>query len=155
VGKNGAPIALNEEGQPYTTRESEVSDLHQFARTSFEAPANFIEQYFPTKLLNDLQNAGKGDRSGDLAHIMYDGPSKHPALVVAAGDSLDNAPPDDGPPVTGDPPNSKPLSRKITIPGYNHLDVLTATRRQNDGRPEATAKTLARFAISVRRAAAR
>ena len=37
----------------------------------------------------------------------------------------------------------------VTLPGYNHLDVVTAARRQNDGRPEPTWKALANFAIQV------
>ena len=150
VGKNGRAIPLNDEGDPYTSRESEASDIHEFARTQFEAPANFIEQYFPTKLLKDLQRAGRGDRSGSLSHLKYDdGPSRRPAIIVRAGDSMDNSAPDSGPPINGEPPNEKPLSRSITIPGYNHLDVLTAARRQNDGRPEPTAHALAGFARKV------
>ena len=68
---------------------------------------------------------------------------------MRAGDSRDNSAPDQGPPRRGPAPNSKPLSRSITIPGYNHLDVLTAARRQNDGRPEPSSLALARFAIAV------
>jgi hypothetical protein len=150
VGKNGRKIPLNDEGDPYTSREGEASDIHQFARTQFEAPANFIEQYFPTKLLKDLQKAGQGNRSGSLSHLKYDdGPSKRPAIIVRAGDSLNNSAPDSGPPIKGRPPNKKPLSRSITVPGYNHLDVLTAARRQNDGRPEPTSRALAKFARKV------
>jgi pimeloyl-ACP methyl ester carboxylesterase len=153
VGAHGRAIPLNEEGQPYTTRESEVSDVRQFARTTFEAPADFIEQYFPVRLLKDLQNAGKGDRSGDLSHLKYDdGVTRHPAIIVRAGDSASNsAAPDPGPPHAGPRPNSRPLSRSITIPGYNHLDVITAARRQNDGRAEPSSLALARFALAVRR----
>jgi pimeloyl-ACP methyl ester carboxylesterase len=142
-------VANNEEGRPYTTREGEVSDISQLARTMYEAPANFIEQYFPTQLLKDLQNAGKGDRTGDLSHLQYDGPTKRSAIIVRAGDSANNSAADSGPPTPGDPPNSQPLSASMTIPGYNHLDVLTAARRQNDGRPEATSKAIADFAIAI------
>jgi hypothetical protein len=155
VGAGAAPIPLNDEGRPYTSREGEVSDIRQFARTTFEAPADFIEQYFPTKLLRDLQNAGNGDRSGELSHLKYDGVAKRAALIVRAGDSANNSAPDTGPPVAGPPPNGRPLSRSITIPGYNHLDVLTAARRQNDGRAEPSAKTVASFAIAVLRRIAR
>ena len=150
VGRDGRPVQLNDEGDPYTDREGEASDIHQFARTQFESPANFIEQYFPTKLLKDLQRAGQGNRSGSLSHLEYeDGPAKRPAIIVRAGDSADNSAPDSGPPIKGSPPNSKPLSRSITVPGYNHLDVLTAARHQNDGRPEPTATALAGFARKV------
>jgi hypothetical protein len=149
VGKNGRPVQKNDEGDPYTDREGEASDIHQFARTQFESPANFIEQYFPTKLLKDLQKAGQGNRSGPLSHLKYDGISKRPAVIVRAGDSLDNSAPDNGPPIKVKPANQKQQSFSIKVPGYNHLDVITAARHQNDGRPEPTSKALAGFAKKV------
>ena len=151
VGAKGRPIPLNDEGQPYTSRESEVSNLGQLARAMFDAPANFIEQYFPKKILTDIQNAGNGDRSGDLSHLMYDGVAKRPAMLVNAGDSSTNTGEDTGPPAKGDPPNGRRLSRKITIPGYNHLDVVAAATKQNDRRPEPSAKALAGFGLKVRK----
>jgi len=151
VGRNGRAVPLNDEGAPYTSREGEASDIHQFARTQFEAPANFIEQYFPTKILKDLQKAGQGNRDGDLSHLKYAGIAKRPAFVVRARDSLNNDAPDSGRPIKGRPPNSKPQSGSIRVPGYNHLDVITAAWRQNDGRPEPTAKALATFARKVTR----
>jgi hypothetical protein len=115
----------------------------------FEAPANFIEQYFPTKILTDVAAAGAGDRGGALGDLRYDGVSKLPAILIDAGDSADNSAPDTGPPIAGDPANDNPLSRTITIPGYNHLDVVTAARRQNDGRPEPASTALTKFALVV------
>jgi hypothetical protein len=150
VGKDGAPIALNDEGEPYTSREGEVSDLRQLARTMFEAPANFIEQYFPTRILTDVAAAGAGDRSGSLEALRYDGVAERPALLIQAADSDDNAASDEGPPFRGEtPPNELELSREIVIPGYNHLDVATAAWRQNDARPEPSSAALARFARKV------
>ena len=149
VGTPGNPLAVNEEGAPYTSREGETSDIHQLARVMFDSPGNFIEQYFPNRITTDVQAAGNGDRSGSLANLRYDGPSKRPALIVAAGDSQNNAAPDTGPPVVGDPPNGRRFSRRITIPGYNHNDVLTASRTQNDGRPEPSSTELSRFMLNV------
>jgi hypothetical protein len=149
VGAKGRAIPLNDDGDPYTSRESEVTDVHQFARTIYEAPADFIEQYFPVRLLKDLRDAGNGDRSGSLSHLKYDGLKKRPAIVIDAGDSQDNTNPDRGRPTRGKPPNSRPLSRLIIIPGYNHLDVVTAARAQNDGRPEPSALSLAKFALQA------
>jgi len=40
------------------------------------------------------------------------------------------------------PPNTS------VLPGYQHLDVLTAAGRQNDGRPEEGAAALARFVLA-------
>jgi hypothetical protein len=149
VGAHGKPIPLNDEGQPYTSRESEVSSLRQLARGMFDAPADFLEQYFPTRLLKDWQAAADGDRSGDLSHLKYKGIRKRAAILVDAGDSGSNDGKDGGAPVPGKPPNGKRSSRKLTIPGYNHVDVLAAARHQNDGRPEPTAKALANFALAA------
>jgi hypothetical protein len=151
VGADGAPIELNDEGEPYTTRESEVSDLTQLARTMFQAPADFTEQYFPTRLLTEAFTA----ESGGFEDIRYDGPSEKPGLLIQAGDSESNgAEPDEGPPLAGDaPPNDMPFSREIILPGYNHLDVVAAARKQNDGRPEPSSRALANFTLKVTRAA--
>ena len=151
VGRDGAPIDANDAGEPYTTRESEVSDLTQLARAMFQSPADFTEQYFPTRLLIE----GFTAETGGFEDIRYDGPAMKPGLLIQAGDSESNtAMPDDGRPVAGDePPNDMPLSREIILPGYNHLDVVTAARRQNDGRPEPSSRALARFTLKVTKAA--
>jgi hypothetical protein len=149
VGANGASIELNDSGEPFTSREGEVSDISQLARAAFEGPADFVEQYFPTRILLDVVAAEGGDRSGSLSGLKHDGPSKKPALLIQAGDSDDNSPDDRGQPKTGEPPNDKPLSREVIIPGYNHLDVATAARAQNDGRPEPSSTALADFVLEV------
>ena len=46
-------------------------------------------------------------------------------------------------------PNDLAESREIVIPGYNHLDVLAAARKQNDDRPEPAAKALFEFMADV------
>ncbi len=51
--------------------------------------------------------------------------------------------------MSGEPPNEKRLSREVILPGYNHLDVVTAARRQNDGRPEGSSRALSDFALKV------
>lgn len=146
VGANGAPIELNDEGEPYTSRESEVSDLTQLARAMFDAPSDFTEQYFPTRLLTDTVGA----ESGGFEDLRYDGVAEKPGILIQAGDSDDNSAPDDGPPYAGDsPPNEMPLSRELVLPGYNHLDVATAAWRQNDGRPEPTSRALTHFALKA------
>lgn len=153
VGAGGAPIEANDAGEPYTTRESEVSDLTQLARAMFQSPADFTEQYFPTRLLTEAFTA----ESGGFEDIRYDGPAEKPGLLIQAGDSESNtAMPDEGPPVAGEePPNEMPLSREVILPGYNHLDVVTAARRQNDGRPEPSSRALTKFTLKVVKAASK
>ena len=113
---------------------------------------NFIETYFPTRLVTDFAAMESGDRSGDLAAMSHDGPAMKPILLVQAGDSDSNDTSDDaGPTETGEKPNDKELSREAILPGYNHLDVATAAWRQNDGRPEGSSRELARYLLKVTR----
>lgn len=152
VGANGAELELNDEGDPYTSRDSEVTDIRQLGRALYQYPINFIESYFPTRLVTDFAAVEAGDRSGDLAAMSHDGPSMRPILLVQAGDSDGNDTADDsGPTQTGGKPNDKKLSREAILPGYNHLDVATAAWRQNDGRPEGASRELARFLLKVTR----
>jgi hypothetical protein len=153
VGTPSAPLELNDSGEPYTSRESEVTAMSDFARILHEAPANLTEQYFPTRILTDVS----ASESGGFEDLRHDGVAEKPGLLIQAGDSDDNSAPDEGKPFAGgEPPNELELSREIYLPGYNHLDVATAARRQNDGRPEPAAKALRKFTLkAVKRAGGR
>jgi hypothetical protein len=132
VGLPGTPTQLDSHGQPFTTRGNEITDIHQFARSIFEAPADFAEQYFPTHLLEDTESAGNGDRSGDLQNLRYDGISKRPAFYADAETGIEQG--------AAPPPNGPAPQSWIKLPGYNHLDVGTAAWRQNNGQPEPESK---------------
>ncbi|HEX8742971.1 MAG TPA: hypothetical protein VF712_07545 [Thermoleophilaceae bacterium] len=150
VGKDGAPVALNSRGEPYTNRDSEATSIREMARTFFEGPTNFIEQYFPVRILTDVSAAESGDRSGSLDGLKHNGPAMKPILLIQAGDSDDNDGPDSGPArVSESRPNDKPLSREIVIPGYNHLDTTMAARVQTDGHTEISSSKLALFAMKL------
>ncbi len=151
VGAPGVPLELNDSGVPYTSREGEVTEMKQFARALFETPtANFTEQYFPVKILTDVVAA----ETGAFDDLRYDGVAEKPGLLIQAGDSNDNDPPDEGPVTPGPaPPNDLPASREVVIPGYNHIDVTTAARKQNDGRREPSSRALLNFTLKVVREA--
>ena len=150
VGRGGAPVPLNSRGEPYTNRDSEATEIRDMARNFFDGPTNFIEQYFPVRILTDVVAAEGGDRSGGLAGLKHDGPAKRPILLIQAGDSDDNDGPDSGPArVSSTKPNGMALSREIVIPGYNHLDVTAAARVQTDGHTEISSAKLALFAMKA------
>jgi pimeloyl-ACP methyl ester carboxylesterase len=150
VGAGGGPVALNSRGEPYTFRDSEVTSIRDMARLFFDGPTNFVEQYFPTRIMTDVVAAEGGDRSGSLAGLEHAGPAQRSILLIQAGDSDDNDGPDSGPArVSSTRPNDKPLSREIVIPGYNHLDVTTASRSQTDGHTEISSAKLALFAMKA------
>lgn len=139
----GAPLQLDGSGRPYTSPGSEVTDIRQLARAQFEAPADFVEQYFPTRLFLEPEIAAN-DRSGEFRNLRYDGIGQRPALLVQAGDGIG----------ADAPPPGKPGS-VVTLPGYDHIDVTMAAARQNalraDGarRPEGSSAALVKFGCEV------
>lgn len=128
-------------GKPgYTSPEREVTDLRTLA-VSLSAPgeSDLTEWYFPTRLVTDIGLALAGTRTGDLSHLRYnDGPDKRPSIGVAAGDS----------------PFQYVLQfglvqpkKNIIAPNYSHIDISTASPRQNNGKPEIVTDTITDFVI--------
>src|SRR5436305_6298038 len=141
VGLPGTPRQVDNQGHPFTSRGKEVSDVHQFARVMFEAPADFTEWYFPTALLSQEESAGNGDRSGDLQNLRYNGIPKHPAYYADAETGIEEG--------ASSPPHGKPPTVWVKLPGYDHIDVASAAYRQNNGRPEQESTRLVAFALQV------
>jgi hypothetical protein len=133
VGAPDDPGYRNSDGQPYTTADQEVSDLQELARSMSEHPLDFTEQYFPTKLVTDIQQAGAPEVSRDVVHTT--GIAANPTLTVLAGDGILAA--------DGSLPPGVPA---VVATGYQHLDVLTAAAQQNNARPEIVSTQLAAFA---------
>jgi hypothetical protein len=111
--------------EPFTSPSSEVTDINDFARSVGALPMDFVEKYFPIRLAVDSLFGTEGT-------VHADGVSQRPALNITAGE---------GPKMGGTmtPPGSP------EIPGYNHLDVITAAPVQNDGQPEKVTTNLLNF----------
>ncbi len=123
-------------GGGVTSPTSEVTDAREFARIMFEGPTNLVESWFPTRIVTDLAAVATGDRSGDFRAIVHPHPTtRKPRFVVLAGDGVLRK------------SGIGPLDPHVVLPGYEHLDVLTASERQNDGKPERSSQTLVDFAL--------
>ncbi len=118
-------VPLNGSGVPYTSPAKEVTDIRDLARSFAALPMNFVEFYFPTQLAVD---AALGTR--DSVHP--EGLTARPIVDIIAGD---------GPNLGG---ASTPPGSPVAA-GYNHLDVLTAAAKQNDGKPEPVTSALLKF----------
>ncbi|KQU56838.1 hypothetical protein ASG84_19485 [Rhodococcus sp. Leaf278] len=115
----------------YTDPSKEVTSISQIARSLSEPPLDFTEWYFPTAITTDL---GQPTSPSIAAHYLHrDGVSRNPVLTLQGDGGLDLG--------ASDSPNDVP----ITLHGYNHLDVLTAAQKQNDGLPEQVSTRLAAF----------
>lgn len=133
------PVFPQPNGLPYSTPESEVTDIQDMARVLGNGPLDFAEEYFPTRITTDVGFSQAGFRSGDLAHVRYaGGPAARPRLTVFAADGVTDR---KAPPV-----RSGDVVR--TLPGYDHLDVVTASPRQNNGQPEGTAAAVVDFLLT-------
>lgn len=150
VGEPDAPKQLDSTGHPYTSPASEISDVHQFARVSFEGPVDQLEHYMPQRLLLETVAFLTGGRGGDLSGAKHeDGPARRPYLEILGGESA-------GTTIGAMPiePGVEPR-RRVILPGYNHLDVVAAAARQNDGEPEGSSASLTDFVLDVSGAAER
>ena len=139
-GQPGTPHQVDDSGAPFTNARSEVTAIHQFSRSIFEAPADFAEQYFPLRLLTDVEDAGNGDRSGSLQNYRYNGIPKHPQFYADAQHGIEEG---------SDPPPLGGRNAWIKLPGYDHIDVATAAIRQNTGKHEAESAALVRWSAQV------
>ncbi|KUO21112.1 hypothetical protein [Streptomyces dysideae] len=135
VGDADDPGYRSADGTPFTDAGKEVTDIQELARSLAEQPLDFTEQYFPTKLVTDLELATSPQVKRLVVHP--DGLTANPTLTVLAGDGL----------LAGRVPSDL---HPVVADGYQHLDVLTAAPVQNDGRPEPVATNLARFAGNPR-----
>ncbi len=133
VGDADDPGYRSADGTPFTDAGKEVTDIQELARSLAEQPLDFTEQYFPTKLVTDLQLATSPQVKQLIVHP--EGLTANPTLTVLAGDGL----------LAGRVPSDL---HPVVADGYQHLDVLTAAPVQNNGRPEPVSTSLARFARS-------
>lgn len=126
----------SEQTARYTDPSSEVTSIAQLARSLAEPPLDFTEWYFPTKLTVDLtQSSSTAIREHRLHR---DGVDRNPILTLQGTGGIKL------------PPSGHAGDHPIIVQGYNHLDVLTAAQRQNNGMPEVVSTELARFAIDPR-----
>ncbi len=123
----GMTIPNASDGNPYTSPDKEVTDIHDMARCLGAVPMNFVEVYFPTALTIDSLFGASGA-------IHKDGETARPVLDIIAGDG-----PGLGAMMNMNPPGSP------VIAGYHHLDVETAAPVQNNGQPEQVVTALLNF----------
>jgi hypothetical protein len=115
----------------FTDPSREVTDIGELARSLAEQPLDFTEEYFPTKLVTDIYQAGSPQIQ---SHLLYpNGISANPVINLLGGSGL----------VVG---NGAPPGRTVIAPGYHHLDVLTAAPVQNTGAADPISANLADFA---------
>lgn len=119
----------------YTTPGSEVTSIAQLARSLCEAPLDFTEWYFPSRLTLDLQ---QGTAPSIAAHHLHpEGVATLPMITLRGSGGI---------PLTE---SGSPFDTVVTLPGYNHIDLLTAADPAVDGSPEPVAAALVRFAAGA------
>ncbi|TCR15134.1 hypothetical protein EV578_11865 [Streptomyces sp. BK205] len=135
VGDADDPGYRSSDGTPFTAAGKEVTDIQELARSMGTQPLDFTEQYFPTKLVTDLELSTSPQVKRLVVHP--GGLTARPTLTVLAGDGL----------LAGRIPADL---HPVVADGYQHLDVLTAAPVQNSGRPEPVSTALTEFARDPR-----
>ena len=135
IGAADDPVYRADDGTPFTGPAQEVTDVRELAASMAAHPLDFTEHYFPTKIVTDLYQLQAPELARDAVH--RNGIAARPRITLLAGDGL----------LAG---NARVAAEHhpVVAPGYQHLDVLTAARVQNGGRPEIVSTELARFAVS-------
>ncbi|ATL68634.1 hypothetical protein [Nocardia terpenica] len=137
------------DGTPYTTKAQQVVDQHDFARTWFEGPGNYIEMYFPY-----VQAPGNTFMANmkwwEYAQAPHREDVYHRPMLTTLG-SVGEI--NDGihalSPLTALFPVSGPLIPTNTVyaPNRHHFDVVFAAEKQNDGKPEIGSQAMADWVI--------
>ncbi|WHT23122.1 hypothetical protein N8J89_19220 [Crossiella sp. CA-258035] len=131
----------NVQGVDYTSPGHEVTSLPDLARQFGNPGINSWEYYHSVRTLVDFGLALAGSRDGELVNLRHAAAAKaKPTLIIGATDSAIGAP-------------LKLFFPKGTTlaPGYTHIDTLTASYRQNTGRPEHISDLLSTFAATQTR----
>ncbi|WP_055533712.1 hypothetical protein [Streptomyces graminilatus] len=131
VGDPDDPGYRSADGTLFTDAGKEVTDIRELARSLAGQPLDFTEQYFPTKLVTDIELGTSPQVKRLVVHP--EGIKARPTLTVLAGDGL----------LAGRIPADL---HPVVADGYQHLDVLTAAPVQNNGRPEPVSTSLTEFA---------
>ncbi len=130
--------ARSSKGQTFTAPNREVTDINQLASNLADHPLDFTEQYFPTMLLADTIE-GPAHLKRYLKHSH--GITANHTLALVGGSGL----------TIGHKKGGTGTITTVVAPGYHHLDVLTASATQNNGRPEPVSTALAAFAAKTPR----
>jgi hypothetical protein len=133
IGTAADPGYRSSDGTLFTTRDKEVTDLAELARSLSEAPLDFTEWYFPTKMVTDLYLSDSAEIKKYAVHT--DGVAARPVLTVRGGAGIILS-------------AGGTTGTLVVAPGYHHLDVLTAAATQNNGTPEPVSTNLVQFVIS-------
>ncbi|MGH2906658.1 MAG: hypothetical protein ACRDKI_07795 [Solirubrobacterales bacterium] len=126
----GVSIPRDFFGRPYTDKYQEVTDINDVADSLAALPMNFVEAYFPLKLALDSFLGLAGATGTVPGQVHPEGVAARPNINILTADG----------PVAGLARVFSPESP--VIPGYQHLDVLTAAPTQNNGQPEPAATKL-------------
>ncbi|CAD6983765.1 unnamed protein product [Tilletia controversa] len=122
-------------GKPFVNSSVETTDIDDFARSLSELPLPYIETYYPSRVTSDTNDALDGASEAVTINNHPEGYTKRPVINLIGSEGL-------------------ALKRIIAsdnvviAPGYNHLDTISASRKQNLGRQELVSINAAKF-ISV------
>ncbi|KAK0556579.1 hypothetical protein OC846_001023 [Tilletia horrida] len=133
IADDGSNVARDQggRGKPFVNSSVEVTDIDDFARSLAELPLPYIETYYPSRVTTDSGDAQKGAKDALTTNIHTDGYKKRPVINLIGSEGLAIQQPG--------------VYNAVIAPGYNHLDTISASRKQNLGRTEVLSISAAKF----------
>ncbi|KAL9934103.1 hypothetical protein V8E36_007185 [Tilletia maclaganii] len=134
IAADGSNVARDQggRGKPFVNASTEVTDIDAFASALSELPLPFIETYYPVRSTTDVVSYLKGAPDALTVDVHTDGFTKRPILNLIGSEGLATK-------------LVRPGDNTVVAPGYNHLDTITAARKQNLGRREVIGINAVRF----------
>ncbi|CAD6884909.1 unnamed protein product [Tilletia laevis] len=134
IADDGSNVAKTQGGlgKPFVNSSVEVTDIDDFARSLAALPLPYIETYYPTRVTSDNFDAAKGAAEAITKNIHPEGYAKRPIINLIGGEGLVLK-------------MVTPTDNVVISPGYNHLDTISASRKQNLGRQELVSINAAKF----------
>lgn len=117
-------------GPRFTSPSREVTDINDLAHGVAGYPLNFVEAYYPTRMILDASFGLFGSHAASPNLLHPNGFNEVTKLDIAGSEGVVKL----LMPIVN--PNAK------VVNGYNHIDVLTAAPVQNNGQPEPVATHL-------------
>ncbi|WP_167486808.1 hypothetical protein [Nocardia terpenica] len=137
------------DGTPYTSKAEQVTDIHEFARTMFEGPGNFLQMYVPY-----VQLPGNSWMANmhwwEYSNATHRQDVYHRPMLTTMGttglvkDALNAANPLD---TVFRPTAPLVPTNTVYVPNRRHIDVVTAAPNQNDAAPEAGSRAMVEWVL--------
>lgn len=133
----GEELRSTDGSQVFTTADTEVTDIGDFARMVYSGPQSFTEWYMPARLNVDFEFLQQASPVPTLNFWHYREARNAPFIDIVGDESIAD-------------PTTVPQGELVVAKGYNHLDVLAAANDRSSRRANPVVRSMIDFARTHR-----